>query len=412
MKKQFAILFASFAAALAAAADPAVSDVSFARDGSSRKIVVSYTLSGGSAIITMEVQTNVSTDVWAPVGDEYARHVYGAVNRKVESGPRTLTWIPDASWPIPSLAEGKARVVVNAWATNAPPDYMTVSLTAPSNILFYASAAALPLPVTNRCWKTDWLVMRRIHAAGVKWRMGSPAGESSRTPEAETNHYVTLSKDYYIGVYPVTQMQFWHILNWNNGWHDNGVGTQVKNAPTAQPRWLITYDELRGTGTGYGWPTNGHAVVSTGYLGKLRAHSGQEFDLPTEAQWEYACRAGSGSAYFYGSDSSGDLARYAWYASAISAPCEVGLKEPTPWGLYDILGNVWEWCLDWYQPFDANEVSDPAGPEDPRTYRIARGGSHISAVSQLRSAYRTVSFVSTRSATDTGFRVACPAELK
>lgn len=111
--------------------------------------------------------------------------------------------------------------------------------------------------------------------------------------------------------------------------------------------------------------------------------------LPTEAQWEYACRAGTTTAYSFGGDAAGlgDYAWY-WYNSESSDPSPVGTKKPNPWGLYDMHGNVSEWCSDWFGSYsDASAATDPTGPASG-DYRVARGGDWLSYPKDCRSAYR------------------------
>ena len=102
------------------------------------------------------------------------------------------------------------QAVVTAWATNAPPNYMVVSLTAEKTIRFYANAESVPFGITNDLYKTDEMVFRKCPAANVEWRMGSPVtpAESGRDATSEVPHYVTHGEDFYIGVYEVTQRQY------------------------------------------------------------------------------------------------------------------------------------------------------------------------------------------------------------
>ncbi|MBQ4142723.1 MAG: formylglycine-generating enzyme family protein, partial [Thermoguttaceae bacterium] len=103
--------------------------------------------------------------------------------------------------------------------------------------------------------------------------------------------------------------------------------------------------------------------------------------LPTEAQWEYACRAGTTGAY------AGDLGEMGWYGSSGGGTHPVGQKKPNAWGLYDMHGNVWEWCQDWYGSYTTSPTSDPTGPNSG-SYRVFRGGSWYSGAQFCRSAYR------------------------
>jgi formylglycine-generating enzyme len=140
--------------------------------------------------------------------------------------------------------------------------------------------------------------------------------------------------------------------------------------------------------------------------GKLKA--GEEYRLPTEAEWEYACRAGTETAYSFGDDES-KLGEYAWFAgNAFDAgekyAHKVGKKKPNPWGLYDMHGNVWEWCSDWYDTNLSGGV-DPVGPEGG-SLRVLRGGGWWCNPSFCRSANRNYFVPSSRNDGGLGFRVA------
>src|ERR1035437_3505061 len=115
------------------------------------------------------------------------------------------------------------------------------------------------------------------------------------------------------------------------------------------------------------------------------------YRLPTEAEWEYACRAGSTTEYCFGDNEDG-LAEYAWYGGDIRGSAHpVGEKKPNVWGLYDMHGNVWEWCADWYGGYTAGAVTDPQGPTTVPTrgdHRVMRGGSFFNAAASCRSTNR------------------------
>jgi formylglycine-generating enzyme required for sulfatase activity len=126
---------------------------------------------------------------------------------------------------------------------------------------------------------------------------------------------------------------------------------------------------------------------ATNYCGKLtaaeraagRLPAGYVYRLPTEAEWEYACRAGTTTRFSYGDDPGySQLGNYAWYGSKSGGTTHtVGLKQPNFWGLYDMAGNVWEWCLDWYGTYPGGSVSDPKGPGSGSIRGIRGGGWHF-----------------------------------
>ena len=127
-----------------------------------------------------------------------------------------------------------------------------------------------------------------------------------------------------------------------------------------------------------------NAVDPTSFLGILRGRTGLDFDLPTEAQWEYACRAGTTTTYSCGNSADGN---YMWYASSSNGwPHEVGTNQPNMWGLYDLHGNVYEWCLDWYANSFTGGV-DPKGSSSGSA-RVVRGGNYYLAASYCTSSAR------------------------
>ena len=146
---------------------------------------------------------------------------------------------------------------------------------------------------------------------------------------------------------------------------------------------MVSYNAIRGSSDGAQWPAS-NAVDSDSFLGKLRARTELDFDLPTEAQWEYACRAGTTTTYSYGNSADGN---YMWYRDNSSSQThEVGTKQPNPWGLYDMHGNVKEWCIDWY-------ASSLGGGTDPKgsssgSKRVFRGGTEGSIASYCTSSFR------------------------
>jgi len=139
----------------------------------------------------------------------------------------------------------------------------------------------------------------------------------------------------------------------------------------------------------------------------LSKKSGKTVVLPTEAQWEYACRAGSKTRFSFG-DSDKGIANYAWHAAnATGTPHPVGQKKPNAWGLYDMHGNVWEWCADWYGPSSKEGAADPQGPASG-DQRVLRGGAWVSNPIACRAAYRVGQAPGFRYYF-IGFRVAMPA---
>ena len=410
----------------AMASVPVVSNVTTTQN-SARRVIVNYTLSEEPGIVTLTAQTNRGDNVWVDVDDANLTYVSGDVNKVVPVGDHSLTWLPHKSWPDQLITGGNIRIGVKAWATNAPPDYMVVSLVTGNTVYFYTSAGAIPDGVQADKYKTEYLVMRKCPAANVTWRMGSPTTEKYRMAN-ETPHEVMLTNDYYIGVYPVTQRQYELIMSARPSFFS--LDADYATRPVEQ----ISYEDLRGTKTGgFDWPNNGHAVVSSGFIYKLRALSGLDgFDLPTEAQWEFACRAGCGAALYNGKEldnwpksaNLGLIGRYSdnggkpngitgsggatATSTAANGTSKVGSYEPNAWGIYDMLGNVLEWCLDWYQ-VSLSGVDAATGPVSG-TNRARRGGAFSLPPDYCRSAYRDQGAPSTPGSS-TGFRLAWSAGL-
>jgi len=260
-------------------------------------------------------------------------------------------------------------------------------------------------------------VLRRIPAG--TFIMGSPEDELGRWDHREKPREVTLTQDYYIGVFPITQRQWYQVMG---NWPGRFTNPEERDTRALE---RIRFDAIRGSKAGAEWPQS-HAVDAASFMGRLRERTGlSRLDLPTEAQWEYACRAGTDTALNTGKDLT-DLAscpnldvagRYKANAgfvdgrhypgkdtSAEHGTSKVGSYMPNAWGLYDMHGNVWEWCLDWYEPFHAETV-DPVGAELGLT-RVLRGGRWNSDVRECRAAYRYYFPCPSVQVIDGGFRIA------
>lgn len=249
-------------------------------------------------------------------------------------------------------------------------------------------------------YKTTKLVLRRIEAGS--FYMGSPTKEVGRGGY-ETRHKVTLTKPFYIGVFEVTQKQ-WELVMGTNTASDKG---------DARPMDHVTYFQARGKGQ----------VEQSSFTGRLRSKTGlNSFDIPTEAQWEYACRAGTTTAINNGKnlsatiyDSNMDLvARYLNnYKSKVGGykgHTSVGSYAPNAWGLYDMHGNVAEWCVDsfYVNDYGSAAVTDPVDLQS-RIFRILRGGGYESYAEKCRSASRGYDEPK-KGHFDYGLRVALPIQ--
>ena len=209
-------------------------------------------------------------------------------------------------------------------------------------------------------YKTIKLVLRRIEPGS--FQMGS----GSQNPKGVAK--VRISKPYYIGVFEVTQKQCELI----QGWHS---GTFKGNDMC--PANGIAYQAIRGSDVGSCWPES-DAVDQNSILGMLRSKTGLTFDLPTEAQWEYACRAGTKTDFSNGKNLQGkerdsSLDEQARYGNGTKTPANVGSYHPNAWGLYDVHGNVNEWCRDWFGPIVGGV--DPKGTNKSTEGRVVKSGA-------------------------------------
>ena len=364
-------------------ATPSVTVTGVLQDSLTKKVTVEYDLFGAPAIVTMTVETNSSG--WTAIPGSALRAVSGDIGGIVrsDSAGLTATWRPEASWPGQALASGEARVVLKAWSLDSPPDYAVFDLIVTNEVRFYESEAQLPIPVTDDRFKTDCLVMRRIPAANVVWRMGPAANEPTASTEWEVLHQVRLTNDYYMAVFELTQAQYSRICRRS---YDGESFVSYKGRPKA-PAVGIRWTGLRGNGSDYDFPTKGRAVAADSVIGLLRAHTGQDFDLPTDAQWEYAARAGVAASFQNGmSDPTrAEVIALNWFKNNSEDNLHaVGEREANAWGLHDVHGNCCEWCLDWMSADISAYTVEPEGPAAAQssgtTYpmagcRVVRGGS-------------------------------------
>jgi formylglycine-generating enzyme required for sulfatase activity len=214
--------------------------------------------------------------------------------------------------------------------------------------------------------------------------MGSPAGESGRYSD-ENQVSVTLSRGFWLGKYEVTQGEWQAVM----GSNPSGFSSSSSQAPVETVSWDEATEFCR------------KLTEQEHQAGRLPAD--WEYRLPTEAQWEYACRAGSTTRYAFG-DSESELDKYAWYyINSGSKTHSVGEKQPNGWGLHDMYGNVWEWCRDWYS-YTLPGGTDAEGPATASD-RVHRGGSWYISAAYCRSAPRGRDSPEDRS-DDLGFRLA------
>ena len=418
MTKQILLALGVVATSASLLAAPSVTRVTFSQeDTGPRTVTVNYTLAGEAAIITMDVLTNNVS-----IGDANIHFLEGDVNRLVQTGDRQFRWFAQKSWPGHNITTADVKIRVKAWARSSPPDYMVVDLETPNDVRYYTSTNALPDGgLENLLYKTSRLVMRYVEAAGETYTMGWPGGTGQLA-----EHSATLSKNFYIGIYTITQAQWKRITGWYPSYNHNPGAIERMSYPVQ----YTAYNEIRevapvddnvpinksygqngqkdvvGDAT-YAYPA---APAPTSFLGLLSSHAGIAFDLPSECEWEYACRAGNygakwgdGTPYLGGTTDS-NLSRIGRYsANSSSHIWPVGSLAPNSWGIYDMHGNLWEWCVDFFN----TNISSLNGAVDTRTNgvkRTERGGGYHKNPDGCTSGYRTSDLGNTRYE-KVGFRV-------
>ncbi|MGA2230279.1 MAG: formylglycine-generating enzyme family protein [Tepidisphaeraceae bacterium] len=204
--------------------------------------------------------------------------------------------------------------------------------------------------------------------------MGSDKGEDNEKPV----HKVTLTRPFYMGKYSVTQAQWQAVMG------DNPSQFKGPTNPVEEVSWEDCQEFLQAL---------------------AKKVPGKVFELPTEAQWEYACRAGTTTDYYFGDDPA-KLGDYAWYLdNAGNHSHPVGQKKPNNWGLYDMHGNVCQWCADWFGSYAPGDATDPTGPTSGEA-AVLRGESWVGLPHELRSAGRVATPIYYRNS-HVGLRLVC-----
>lgn len=249
---------------------------------------------------------------------------------------------------------------------------------------------------------TNSIGMKLMRISKGTFRMGSePNGKGAEADE--TARAVTLTTDFYLGVFEVTQAQYEQVMGVNPSYFQDAVLSERNRGNDLAP---VPGESLNHPVDKVTWEA---AVEFCKRLSELPAEkaAGRVYRLPTEAEWEFACRAGSTTAFSYG-ESESELAGYGWFVDNSEKKTHpVGQKKPNPRGLYDMHGNVSEWCSDWYGEYPKDGANDPQGP-GVGSLRVHRGGNWSFKATGCRSSDRYGLFP-TAGLVISGFRVALNA---
>jgi|WetSurMetagenome_2_1015567.scaffolds.fasta_scaffold126851_2 formylglycine-generating enzyme required for sulfatase activity len=258
---------------------------------------------------------------------------------------------------------------------------MSITRCVPFSFFLLILCAALVMPLVGQAAEkayTNSIGMEFVLLPAGTFQMGSAESDREAAANEKPRHQVAISKPFYLGKYEVTQAQWEAVMD---------------SSPYTLPR-SNPYYSLPGMADRLRKPTN-PATVSWNdareFIKRLNQKEGHtRYRLPTEAEWEYAARAGTTTAYSFGEDAK-QLGRYAWYGEdfASGSTHPVGQKEPNGWGLYDVHGNVWEWVQDWYDDryYATSPSVDPQGSQSGSS-RVVRGGSWHQTSTSWRSAFR------------------------
>ena len=376
-------------------ADPVISDVVVRQRWPwDRRVDIDYVLACDSTqrVDIALTAFNSATALTCPAGS-FSGDLYD-----VASGARRIVWDP-AKTAYTNDILTQFRVSLTPTLT---PAYMIIDLTKnlgeEGQVAYRYDWGPWPDVTANTEYKTSKLVLRRVPPG--TFQMGSPDSDPYRFSSAEDYHTVTLTKGFYIGIFELTQAQSGYIVpNFNPS----------SFVDPTRPIENVSFFNIRGSVDGVLWPSE--AVDWNCILGLLRTKTGMMFDLPTDAQWEYACRAGTTTSLNNGTDlitSPTDanldlLARYNMTNGEGTVP--VGSYLPNAWGIYDMHGNVWEWCVDWgTYGLGVDPVTDPVGILPATGDHVCHGSCWNEPAGRCRSAMR-IPVPSAGAYNNLGFRV-------
>ena len=346
-----------------------ISDVSFRQDRVTRVVTVNYALSndGNPAYVTMEVLdgggiaiASANINIKTATGDISQIDGHAVPD---DGETKTITWRPVDDWPGHLMTNASVRITAHS-VDNPPPkfEYIYIDLSAGPDAASYPVAAMFDGPdptditcVSNKLW------LRRVEPGTFK--QGSPADEVGRTSNREAQHQVTLTKPFFAGVFEVTRAQYRLVMG-----SDPGNGSTL-----TCPVNNLTLSTLIGQGIN---PAVSNTVAEGTFFAKIREKTGMLFTLPTDAQWEYACRAGTTTPYNVETNATVTIDDIAWYKANTSQN-------------YDMHGNVFEFCRERLnENLGTGARTDPLYTGEGGSGFTIRGGSILQEATSCRSAQR------------------------
>ena len=382
------------------------------------KVDITYTVGNGQDVVANQYYKIVFTTVVD--GQTYTIDGTTDVGASANTGTHTVTWtLPDG------VLSTNCTMSATLYTADAPSgdDYMVVQLTGESaGRVTYEGLLATQAASNDRynadAYKTDKLVLRKVPAGGP-YRTGGKSAANGSNYDNNQPHDWTTDRDYYIGVFQVTQSQYYNICGSNPSKYKSPTFPDAEGNPAAhRPVETVTWFTIRrdaGDNTTDMAPTSSIPAVASANTGnffqRLNYMTGRYFDLPTEVMFEIAHRANRTTVFSWGDEWDG----YADYASTCTnTTVAVGSLLPNDWGLYDMTGNVWEWCLDRLDGnlHDRVDAFTPGwGPETYSStytvaYRVARGGPAWDSNTRGRQMSYRQSRLGTTLNEYNGFRVA------
>lgn len=301
-----------------------------------------------------------------------------SLNLQITTNTARLTISGDAGSPCSlqyatGLVSGTAWVALSNVTLSASPATVSDTAGVVTNRRFYRVVINVP---SNMVW-----------VPAGSFVMGSPTNEAGRGPNNETQHSVTFTKGFYAGKYLVRQLDYLSLMNTNPSYFNTNHGFSLDlTRPVEQVTWLAA--------------TNYCAQLTQRERAAGRIFPNWNYRLPAESEWEYLSRAGTTNQFYYGTNLLSGMANfdaeYEYHGTGtvfnasgtfLNRSTSVGSYQPNAYGIYDLVGNIWEWCQDWYANYPTGPVTDPTGPASG-LQRVFRGGAFNSFGSECRSAAR------------------------